>query len=305
MYDLLLRAAIKLTFPLWQALGVHITRNHFYDPVPDTRRLRDDLWLRKSDLTGIDRNDDEQLHLLDLFSTRFKPEYDQFPRNRTSRPHEFYLNNGNFLSVDAEVLYCMIRAFKPNRIVEIGSGYSTCLSARAVKKNQEVDPGYAAELITIDPFPHPVVRDGIPGVTRIIQKNVQDIPLAFFRELTNHDILFIDSSHMLRIGSDVQYEYLEILPSLQKGVLIHVHDIFFPYEYPKEWAIHKYRFWNEQYLLQAFLAFNHSFEIIWAGSYLHSRYPDRLAAAFGSYRTDERWDGRVWRPSSFWMRRTG
>jgi len=117
-----------------------------------------------------------------------------------------------------------------------------------------------------------------------------------FGKLKENDILFIDSSHVLKIGSDVQYEYLDILPRLSKGVIVHVHDIFLPAEYPKEWVLKDYIFWTEQYLLQAFLAFNDSFEVLWAGHYMHLKYPNKLEDAF-SYKRDERL------PGSFWMRK--
>jgi hypothetical protein len=112
--------------------------------------------------------------------------------------------------------------------------------------------------------------------------------------LEENDILFIDSSHVLKIGSDVQYEYLEILPRLNKGVIVHIHDIFLPAEYRKEWVLKDHIFWTEQYLLQAFLAFNDNFEILWAGSYMHLKHPDKLEVAFNSYRRNERWPGSFW-----------
>jgi len=118
-----------------------------------------------------------------------------------------------------------------------------------------------------------------------------------FAKLKENDILFIDSSHVLKIGSDVQYEYLDILPRLSKGVIVHVHNIFLPAEYPKEWVLKDYTFWTEQYLLQAFLAFNDSFEVLWAGNYMHLKYPNELEDAFSSYKRDERLIG------SFWMRK--
>jgi len=191
----------------------------------------------------------------------------------------------------------MIRHFKPKKIFEIGSGNSTYLSAHAILKNKEEDNDYECELVAIEPYPNDILKAGFPGLSKLIPKKAQDIPLSEFKKLLENDILFIDSSHVLKIGSDVQYEYLEILPRLNKGVIIHVHDIFLPTEYPKEWVLKDYRFWTEQYLLQAFLAFNNSFEVLWAGSYMHLRYPDKLEEVFSSYKRDERW------PGSFWIRK--
>lgn len=302
-FDRLRSGFIKKTFPLWQALGVHVTPNHFYEPVPDTRTLRDDLWAKPSALVGLRMNEERQLALLDDFIQRYKDEYDRFPDDPTADPTQFYLNNTLFLGVDAEVLYSMVRHFRPGKIVEVGSGFSTLLAAQAIRRNRDEDPAYRGELIAIDPYRPRILRGNLPELSRLIQKPVQQIDLAELTDLAPNDILFIDSSHVLRIGSDVHYEYLELLPRLPSGVLIHVHDIFFPAEYPREWVLGKHRFWNEQYLLQAFLAFNEAFEILWAGSYLHHRHPERLAAAFRSYRPDENWQGRRWRPGSLWMRR--
>jgi hypothetical protein len=190
----------------------------------------------------------------------------------------------------------MIRHFKPKKIFEIGSGNSTYLAAQAVLKNKE-ENGKGCELIAFEPYPNDVLRAGFPGLSKLIPTKIQNIALSKFSELKENDILFIDSSHVLKIGGDVQYEYLEILPRLNKGVIVHIHDIFLPAEYPKEWVLKKYRFWTEQYLLQAFLASNSAFEVLWGGSYMHLKHPDKLEAAFASYKREVRW------PGSFWMRR--
>ncbi len=286
-------------FPFWEKLGFHITPNHYYQPIPDTRTLKDDLWLKQSELVGIDINEEAQINLLSYFSSQFKEEYESFPRTKTSIPYQYYLLNDSFGPVDGEILYCMIRHFKPKRIIEIGSGNSTYLSAQAILKNKEEDNNYECELIAIDPYPNDILKAGFPGLSKLISKKVQDIPLSEFKKLTENDILFIDSTHVLTIGSDVQYEYLEILPRLNKGVIVHIHDIFLPAEYPKEWVLKEYRFWTEQYLLQAFLTFNDRFEVLWAGSYMHLKHPDKLKAAFSSY-TYKR--AKDW-PVSFWIRR--
>lgn len=283
-------------FLFCQRHGLHITPNHYYQPIPDTARLRDDLWSRRSDLPGLDMNEAGQVELLSRFQSAFRQEYDSLPRQPTGNPHDFYLDNGAFVSVDAEVLYCMVRQFKPRRICEIGSGMSTLLSARAALRNEQ-DGCPPCDLLAIEPFPSEGLRCGFPGLTRLLEKRVEDVPLSEFGQLSEGDILFIDSSHVLRIGNDVQFEYLELLPRLRRGVIIHIHDVFLPAEYPRHWVTGMRRFWTEQYLLQAFLAFNHSFEVLWAGSYMHLRQPDRLQSAFASY------DRAKTRPGSFWIRR--
>lgn len=293
-----LRIFFRKTFNFWQRLGFYIIPAHFYQPIPDTRELGNDLWGKKSELPGLSINEKEQLELLSVFQCKYKTEYDAFPVERTGTPHDYYLNNNAFISVDAEVLYCMIRHFKPSRIVEIGSGFSTYLSAKAVLKNKEEDSGYDCELIAIEPFPNKTLRQGFPGLTELIPKMVQSLQPSFFEKLGVNDILFIDSSHVLKIGGDVQYEYLEILPRLRKGVLVHIHDIFLPAEYPKDWLFRNRWFWTEQYLLQAFMAFNDSFQTLWAGSFMNHIHPDMLSSAIASYRKDETM------PGSFWIRRT-
>ena len=294
-YNYFLRLFIKKSFPIWQRMGFHVTLNHFYEPVPDTRTLREELWSKHSNMEGIEINEEGQINLLSHFSSKFKEEYEGFPRFKTSIPYQYYVNNGAFGSVDGEILYCMIRHFKPRKIFEIGSGNSTYLAAQAVLKNKE-EGGHECELIAFEPYPNNVLKAGFPGLSKLTPIEIQDVPLSKFDELKEYDILFIDSSHVLKIGSDVQYEYLRVLPRLNKGVIVHVHDIFLPAEYRREWVLNDYRFYIEQYIHQAFLAFNSAFEILWM-SYMHLRHPEKLEKAFSSYNRTSVC------PGSFWMRR--
>ena len=284
-------------FPLWQRMGFSIIRNHFYQPIPVVRMLKNELWLRESELVGVNINDQVQVELLREFSSRFKDEYETFPKNKAQKPYQYYINNGSFESVDCEILHCMIRHHSPKKMIEIGAGFSTYLAAQAILRNEE-ETGHRGRLITIDPYPNEVLRTGFPGLSQLICEKVEDIDLSEFVELKEDDILFIDSSHVLKIGNDVQYEYLEILPRLNRGVIVHFHDIFIPREYPKNWVLESYRFWSEQYLLQAFLAFNSAYEVLWAGSYMHLKHPEKLEEAFNSY------DRRAGvGPGSFWIRK--
>jgi len=297
IYNAVLWLLLKKSFFIWQKLGFYIIPNHYEQPIPDTRTLKDDLWQKQSELVGINTNEEDQIKLISLFSSKFKEEYESFPRTKTSVQYQYYVNNGAFESVDGEILYCIVRHFKPKKIFEVGSGNSTYLSAQAILKNKEEDEGYECELVAIEPHPNDVLKAGFSCLSKLIPKKVQDIPLSEFKKLTENDVLFIDSSHVLKIGSGVQYEYLEILPRLNRGVIVHLHDIFLPAEYPKKWILRDYRFLTEQYLLQAFLAFNDSFKVLWSGSYIHLKHPDKLEASFSSYKRDERW------PGSFWIRK--
>ena len=240
-------------------------------------------------------NDKKQTELLSIYSSKFAEEYNLFPKSKTLIPYKYYVNNVSFRAVDGEILYCMIRHFKPKRIYEIGSGYSTYLSAEALKIN-ETKYNCKGELVAFEPYPNETLKKGFPGLSKLVTTKIQDVDVSSFNVLEENDILFIDSTHVLKIGSDVQYEYLEILPRLKKGVIIHIHDIFLPSEYPKQWVLKDHKFWTEQYLLQAFLTFNDTFEILWGGSYMHLKHPDLLEKSFNSY------NKKGW-PGSFWMRK--
>jgi predicted O-methyltransferase YrrM len=292
----LLDGVLRRSFGFWEGLGLHITRNQFESPIPDTRSLKPELWSKRSSLAGIDLREEKEIELLEIFGRTYKEEYDRFPLEGTPVPHQYYVNNGTFESVDGEILYCMIRRFKPKKVYEVGGGYSTLLSAQALLKNAEAG-GPSGELVTFEPSPTKVLRNGFRGLSQLVISKVEDIPLEEFRRLEENDILFLDSSHVLRIGGDVQYEFLEILPALHPGVIVHVHDIFLPAHYPRSLILRDRRFLNEQYLLQAFLAFNNAFEVLWAASFMHLNHPDKLESAFSSYQRDTRW------PGSFWMKR--
>lgn len=304
---------MRVLFRALQALGFHVTRNHFYEPVPDTRKLNENLWARQSELAGVEMNLPQQIALLE---EAFPPYINEcrFGDGESSAPHEFRFGNNFFEAVDAEVLHSMVRHFKPKRLIEVGSGHSTLVSARAAIMNRDID-GSSTELICVEPYPNEAILTGLPGLTRLIRQPVQEVDPAVFHDMEENDILFIDSSHVVKIGGDVVHEQLAILPRLRPGVLIHFHDIFIPDEYPKDWVLNHHLFWTEQYLLQAFLAFNSSFEVIWASSFMSRSHPERLERAIPSWKnsyarlprrfgdaTPTR-DGRnVW-PVSFWIRR--
>ena len=279
----------KEIFQLWEQHGFHVTPVHFYQPIPDTQSLPEMLWNRPSELPGIDMNDSTQLDLLRNHFPKFRDEYDQFPVEPTSESGHFYLNNGLFDGTDALVAYCMIRHFQPRLIIEVGSGFSSLVAAEAIARNG------GSQLICIDPFPLDFLRKGVPGLHSLIEKKVEDIDLEFFSQLQSGDVLFIDSSHTVRIGGDVNYLFLEVLPRLKPGVIVHVHDIFFPFDYRRDWVKDEIRFWSEQYLLQAFLTFNSTFEVLMANNYVSHYYKDAAKTAFPSLPS--------WGGGSFWMRR--
>ena len=284
-------------FNIWENMGFHVTPAHFYQPIPVLKELDQEIFEKEFTCPGVDFNGDNQQKLLDTFRTKYKTEYDQIPLEKPNVPHQYYINNKNFESVDGEILYCMVRDFKPKTMIEVGSGYSTLVSLLALERNKsegETDSKFTA----IEPYPREFLIQAAAKSVNLIEKKVQEVDVRLFGELQENDILFIDSSHILKIGSDVYYEYLDIIPRLNKGVIVHIHDIFLPYDYPKKWVLHDHFFWNEQYLLQAFLSYNDHFEILWSGSFMHAYHPERLAESFRSYYPE------TCHPGSFWIRKT-
>jgi hypothetical protein len=286
-------------FSLWERSGFHVTPAHFYQPIPDTQSLSETLWDRPSELVGIDMNDAMQLELLRKYFPKFRNEYKQFPNQPTGGPAQFYLNNRLFDGADALVAYCMVRHFQPRLIIEVGSGFSSLVLGEAAAKNG------SSALICIEPFPREFLREGFPALRSLIEKNVQEVDLEFFGQLESGDMLFIDSSHTVKIGGDVNYLFLEVLPRLKPGVIVHVHDIFLPFEYRRDWVMDEFRFWSEQYLLQAFLTFNSEFEVLMANRYLAHKYPEDLKAAFPNLAKLNivRPHSVKWGGGSFWIRR--
>jgi predicted O-methyltransferase YrrM len=295
-------------FRALQRLGINVTPNHFYWPVPDLAQLEKRKWPIYATLPHSRFDLKKQAELGWELSSAYGREC-SFPA--AAQDGLYHYNNGYFEAVDAEVAYCMVRHFKPSRIIEVGTGYSTRVLAAALQKNHERDH-LESELVSIDPFPE---RFSESGRVEQIPKAVQDVDLEFFDRLEPGDILFIDSSHVVAVGSDVVQLYLQVLPKLKRGVLIHVHDIFLPADYPRDAVLNKLWFWSEQYLLQAFLAFNQEFEVLWGASAMQIHCPWVLERCFPQWRDSYRkmpesqrrfvptMDGdRVW-PSSFWMRR--
>jgi hypothetical protein len=272
----------------WEQRGFHVTPARFNQPVPDTQSLNEKLWTQPSELIGIDMKERAQLDLLKTFS-KFLAECEQFPTGPIVERDRFYLGNGLFDGIDALVAYCMVRHFQPRLIIEVGSGFSSLVMGHAAAKNG------SAPLVCVEPFPREFLRGGFPGLQSLVEKKVQQIDLQFFSQLQSGDILFIDSSHTVKIGGDVNYLFLEILPRLNPGVIIHVHDIFLPFEYRRDWVLDDLRFWTEQYLLQAFLTLNSEFDVLLANYFLTRYHQEALKSAFPNL---DRWIG-----GSFWMRR--
>jgi len=260
--------------------GVFPILDHYYEPLFNTRDLRN-LDEPRS-LPSIDLNLNAQVELLKSF--------DDIAGLDSGT--DGFGPNPNFWSGDAELWFYVIRHFKPRRIYEIGSGYSTRMAVRAVNHNRKLDSDYVCDHVCIEPYEMPWLE--ATGV-QVVRQRVEDLNLLMFEELKENDILFIDSSHIIRPQGDVLREYLQIIPRLAKGAIVHVHDIFTPRDYTTSFY-NVPRFWNEQYLLEAFLAYNKSWEVLLAANMLKHECFDLLKSKCIWLTADRE-------PGSFYMRR--
>jgi hypothetical protein len=271
-----------------------VVESNFYSPIPNLDLLPDDIWERRSKLGGIDLRLESAIGLVEGELSPFIAEMD-VPQEGPQPPGTFFLQNENYESVDAELLYAFVRARKPGRVVELGSGYTTLLIGQAARRN--LDEGAAIEHLAFDPYPRAhIFGERPPGPTVFEPLPATEVPPERLAELEAGDILFVDTTHTVKLGSDVNHIILDVLPALAPGVLVHFHDIFLPWEYPQVWFEQMDYFWAEQYLLQAFLAFNDSFEVVLPASAIAREYPERLDAAVPSFSP-----GR--RPGAFWITR--
>jgi hypothetical protein len=274
-------------------LGYDLIRKHYYSPIPDLDALPEDVWTRRSEMPGVRFDLPGSLEFIRDQLGEYVAEYKP-PREPTGDPRDFFLDNGLYESVDAELLYAMVRRFQPQRVTELGSGMSTLVIADARERNGRADP---AGHVVYDPF----MRDDLaPAIRRIAEPRLvsaTDIPIDEFKALEAGDLLFVDTTHTVKVGGEVNRIVLDVLPVLAPGVLVHVHDIYLPFEYPREFAEERNFFWAEQYLLQAFLAFNDEFEVIAGANALLRLYPGETAEVFPSVTPGIH-------PGAFWLRRT-
>ncbi len=274
---------------LLRRLGVFALRAHYYEPQFDFRGLARPL-ADVRPLPGIDLDLPGQLALLDRM--RFAEELRDLPRERRGEL-EYHLDNRFFEAGDAEFLYQIIRLKQPRQIIEIGSGNSTVMAMKALARNRQDNADYRCEHICIEPYEMPwLEKTG----ARIIRRRVEDVGKEIFATLGPNDLLFIDSSHVIRPQGDVLFEVLELLPTLPPGVIVHVHDIFTPRDYPTQWVINEVRFWNEQYLLEAFLSGNGRWRVLAALNHLYHEEFAALKAVCPHLQPDSA-------PSSFYLQR--
>ena len=257
----LFKSRSSISKRIFELIGVFPIINHYYEPYVGKNRPSKPRFL-----TGLFFSENEQLQFLKNFN------YQDELLALSRKPHNrlvYSFSRGPFLSGDAEVLYSMIRLNLPRKVIEIGCGHSSMLIQHAILKNSELDNEYDCEHICIEPYEAPYLKE---LNVEFVKKSVTEVNLDVFKSLNQGDILFIDSSHIIRPDGDVLYEYLTILPILKPGVFVHIHDIFTPNHYLSEWNVKGVNFWNEQYLLEAFLTCNSEFKIILALNYLKNNY---------------------------------
>jgi hypothetical protein len=259
-------------------VGVFPIRDHYYEPLFDTRSLQPLSEVRS--LPGVDWNEAGQLELLAGFD--YAEEFEREIRNWQGTP-AFHFDNDAFEGGDADFWYSMVRKYRPANIIEIGSGFSTLIAAKAIEINRRLDPEYRCRHVCIEPYEMPWLEK--IGVT-VLRKKTEELDVAFFSTLGPNDVLFIDSSHIIRPQGDVLFEFLQVLPTLRPGVIVHVHDIFSPRDYLESWVRDEVRLWNEQYLLEAFLTHNDRWRIMAALNFLRHEHYDALKAKCPFLRPD-------------------
>lgn len=240
---------------------------HFYSPIPDIDHIRSNAARvfdqSVDDIPGVQLREDDQLRLLADFAEHY-PEM-PFPE-RPSESCRYHLDNPFYSYGDGVVLYSMMRVFRPRRIVEVGSGFS---SAAMLEVDDRFFDG-GLELTFIDPYPERLLgllSEADRTRCALLRQPVQEVPDAVFAALEAGDFLFIDSSHLAKADSDVLHLLFRILPLLRSGVIVHVHDVMWPFEYPSGW-LEQGRAWNEAYFLRAFLQYNDAFSIVYFNSYM-------------------------------------
>jgi len=267
---------------------------HFYSPVVDTSAVaarRETIWPAAPQVAGIDFNDAGQVQVLTELFPRFIRDYD-YPEHAGDLPASaFYTQNTQFSWLDARALFVLLRAWRPRRIIEVGSGYSSLLIADVNRRWFDCGIDFSC----IEPYPRGFLRDRIAGIRRLIEQEVQRVPLSTFETLEAGDILFIDSSHVAKTGSDVNFLYFDVLPVLAKGVRVHVHDIFLPDDYLPQWVLDENRSWNEQYVLRALLMYSDAFRVEFGSSYAFHAHRPLVQQALAHPK------GHAFAGGSFWM----
>jgi hypothetical protein len=247
---------------------------HYYSPVPDKGEILAYIDSRRpfnKDLLDIDLNSEGQFGLLNEYVQFYK----DLPFPEKQQPDcRYYYDNKWFSYADAVFLFSFLRKHEPKRIIEIGSGFSSAVMLDTVDRFLPNRP----EITFIEPYPDrlkSLLRGDDVRNVRILDKKLQEVSSGLFSSLGSGDLLFVDSSHVMKCGSDLHLLIFDILPSLPPGIFVHFHDVFYPFDYPPEW-LKGGRFWNENYFLRAFLSYNHEWSICFFTTYVASLFDDFL-----------------------------
>ena len=254
-------------FRTWFPVG------HYYSPYPDldeVERRADAIFEPDVEVVGVDLREAEQVELLATLAPIIAEM--PFPAQPNAR-YRYHLDNPTYGWTDGTILHAMLRHIGPQRVIEVGSGNSSAMLLDTA--DGWLDQGdHKVQIRFIEPHPQllrDLMRPGDEERTVIDAVPVQDVPLVVFETLEAGDLLFIDSTHVAKAGSDVNHLYFEVIPRLASGVWIHIHDIFMPFEYPLGWVLEG-RAWQEAYLLRAFLMHNDAFRVRWFQSFMWTRH---------------------------------
>lgn len=277
-----------------QARGLHILPVHYYSPIPDTRDLSDD----KSPLYAqhINYNAPQALTTVRRYAQEYAQTFEAWRERRGGDRSRYTPDNSAYHPGEAEVLYATVRSTRPRRIIEIGCGITTLIIAEALADARLDDPAYEWQYTCVEPFRPEYLRDPPAQVSEFLDEPVQKLSPDRVAQLEAGDILFIDSTHVVRAQSDVLHEIMALLPVLRPGVMVHVHDIFLPYDYPSQWMHESRFFWGEQYMLYAYLLGNPGIEVVLPLHMLSRQHHDEMATLFPGI------DGAKMPPSAMWLR---
>ena len=281
-----LRDGYLLARRLLARLGFQLVISNYDSPIPNVQELDASTFERASLMRGITFDIEAQFGFVERELAEFTRDFQPPLTAAQAGSHCFYLLNGTYESGDAELLYGMLRHLRPSRVLELGSGFSTLIAREALAANG------TGELLTYDPYRSPLLPPDAP----VVSDDVQTMPESVFTALTERDVLFVDTSHTVKQGGDVNRIVLDLLPLLAPGVVVHFHDIFLPYPYTRQHLLDAH-FWAEQYLLQAFLSGNRDWEVLVGAHALARTDARRLSASIPSL-------GPHTRPGAFWIRRT-
>ena len=282
-----------------QRYQLPIQLDSYQSPLPDLPTVKRNRarWYRRANLDPAQWNLDEQTHFMETLCP-FQTEAAALPTCTQITAEGYGLGYGE---VEARILYAMVRTLKPRRVIEVGAGVSTFYTVSALEQNAREESGKGT-ILCIEPYPSNRLQELAEQKRITLQsEQVQDVPMEVFQTLGENDLLFIDSSHVSKTDSDVNWLYLDVLPQLQPGVVIQIHDIHFPYltVKPSHPLFDLGVLWNEAALVQAFLLYNQAFDVLLCESYLHHERPMAIKSLVAAYDPDEHC------PSSLWLRKTG